>query len=184
MDKELPSVQMALKALSQSGCSEKVIEHCKTVSVLAVQIAKACEKKGFDLDLKLIQIGALLHDIGRSKTHSINHVIEGAKIAWSLNLPNPIISIIERHAGGGISVKEARKLGWPLRSYLPQTLEEKIVTYADKLVEGFRIVPLKNTLKKLSKALGANHSSVARVKNLHKEFLLMLGDFDVKSHTA
>jgi uncharacterized protein len=169
---------MALKLLFRSGCSSRVIGHCKAVSALAVQIAKACEKKGLNVDIKLVQVGALLHDIGRSKTHSVDHVVAGAEIARSLNLPESIVSIIERHAGGGIAIDEAERLGWPVKSYLPQTLEEKIVNYADKLIEGPRRVRIERTIKKLSRELGETHPSVKRVKKLHEEFSSLIGDFD------
>ena len=175
---------MALKLLSQSGCSSKVIAHCKAVTALAVQIAKACKKKGLNVDIKLVEVGALLHDIGRSKTHGVDHVVRGAEIARSLNLPQSVVSIIERHAGGGITLDEAKKLGWPIKSYLPNTLEEKIVTYADKLIEGLRRVPVERTIKKLSGKLGKKHSSVARVKKLHEKFSSLIGDLDADCHIA
>ena len=175
---------MALKLLSRSGCSNKVIAHCKAVSALAVQIAKACEKKGLNVNIKLVQAGALLHDIGRSKTHSVDHVVVGAEIARSLNLPESIVYIIERHVGGGITIDEAKKLGWPVKSYLPQTPEEKIVTYADKLVEGPRRVQIERTIKKLSRELDETHPSIKRVKKLHEEFSSLIGDFDAYSRTA
>jgi len=182
--KELPSPQMALKLLSQSGCSSKVIAHCKAVTALAVQIAKACKKKGLNVDIKLVEVGALLHDIGRSKTHGVDHVVRGAEIARSLNLPESVVSIIERHAGGGITLDEAKKLGWPIKSYLPNSLEEKIVTYADKLIEGLRRVPVERTIKKLSREFGKKHSSVAGVKELHEKFSSLIGDLDADSHIA
>jgi len=175
---------MALKLLSQSGCSSKVIAHCKAVTALAVQIAKACKKKGLNVDIKLVEVGALLHDIGRSKTHGVDHVVRGAEIARSLNLPEPVVFIIERHAGGGITLDEAKKLGWPIKSYLPNSLEEKIVTYTDKLIEGLRRVPVERTIKKLSMELGKKHSSVARVKKLHEEFSSLIGDLDADCHIA
>jgi len=108
----------------------------EAVSKLAVEIAEKCRKKGYDVNLELVEIGALLHDIGRAKTHTVHHAITGAEIARSLDLPEPVISIIKRHVGGGITQKEAKKLGWPKDIYTPQTLEEKIVSYADKLIEG------------------------------------------------
>lgn len=184
MSEELPSPQMALKLLSQSGCSGQVIAHCKVVATLAVQIAKACKKRGLNVDIKLVEVGALLHDIGRSKTHGVDHVIRGAEIARSLNLPESLVSTIEHHAGGGITPDEAKKLGWPIKSYLPNTLEEKIVTYADKLIEGSQRVPIERTIKKLSRELGENHSAVTRVKKLHEEFSSLIGDFDADSHIA
>ena len=179
MSERLPSTHMALKLLSRSGCSSKVMGHCKAVSALAVHIAKACEKRGLNVDIKLVKVGALLHDIGRSKTHGVNHVVVGAEIAKSLNLPESVVSIIERHAGGGVTLDEARRLGWPVKSYLPQTLEEKIVTYADKLIEGLRRVQIERTIKKLSRELNETHPSIERVKKLHEEFSSLIGDFDV-----
>ena len=182
MSEELPSSQTALKLLSKSGCSKGVVAHCKAVTALATQIAEVCEKKGLNVDLKLVELGALLHDIGRSKTHGVDHVIRGAEIARSLNLPESVVSIIERHAGGGITHGEAKKLGWPIKSYVPNTLEEKIVTYADKLIEGRRRVSVNRTVKKLSRELGKNHSSVLRVKKLHEEFSTLIGDLDANNH--
>jgi len=172
----LPTRQMALKLLSQSGCSHAVIRHCKAVAALAIQIAKACEKRELNVDVQLVHIGALLHDIGRSRTHSVDHAIIGADIARSLGLPNSIISIIEHHAGGGITVSEARKRGWPIKSYFPQTLEEKIVTYADKLIEGCRRVPIERTIRKESRKLGKTHPSVKGIQKLHEEFSSLIGD--------
>ena len=84
--------------LKKSGCSDSVISHCKVVRNLAVNIAKRT-----DADLKLVEAGALLHDIGRSKTHGLKHAIEGAKIAKDMGLPDRIIRIIERHIGAGLS---------------------------------------------------------------------------------
>ena len=176
MNDRLPTRQMALKLLLKSRCSRRVIEHCKTVTSLAVQIAKACKEKGLNVDVQLAEIGALLHDIGRSKTHTVDHAIVGAEIAKSLGLPSSIVSIIERHAGGGIDIDEAKQLGWPIKSYLPQTIEEKIVCYADKLIEGKRRVKIERTISKLSKELGKTHRSLGRIAKLREEFSSLIGD--------
>ena len=177
MNDRLPTRQMALNLLSRSRCSHRVIEHCKTVASLAVQIAKACREKGQNVDIHLVEIGALLHDIGRSRTHTADHVIAGAKIARELGLPSSIVSIIECHAGGGIDIDEAKRLGWPIKSYLPQTLEEKIVCYADKLIDGKRRVKIEHTICKFSKELGKTHPSLGRIAKLHEEFSSLIGDF-------
>ena len=184
MTEKLLSSQTALRLLSESGCSKSVIAHCKAVSALAVKFANSCKNRGLDVDVKLVEVGALLHDIGRSKTHNVNHVIIGVEIAKSLNLPESIISIIGHHAGGGISASEAERLGWPVKDYLPTTLEEKIVTYADKLIEGLRVVPIEKTLLNLSLDLGENHPALARLKRLHEELSPLIGDLDADSHSA
>jgi len=172
----LPSRQEALKILVQSGCSSPVVKHCKAVERLALKIAKVCKEEGLNVDPSLVRIGALLHDVGRSKTHGVNHVIEGVRIAQSLGLPDSLVSIIGCHAGGGISIEEAKKLGWPPGRYVPQTLEEKIVTYADKLVEGSRRVKIEKTMEKFSRELGGYHPTIEGMKRLHEEFSPLIGD--------
>ena len=174
MSEELPSREHALQILRQSGCSRNIIKHSQAVSELATEIAKACIERGIDVNVELVEIGALLHDIGRSKTHSVHHAIVGAEIAESLGLPERVISIIKRHVGGGIAAKEAERLGWPKDVYIPQTLEEKIVSYADKLIEGARRVPIERTMKKFSEELPP--PVIARMWKLHEEMLGLVGD--------
>lgn len=180
----LPTRREALNLLVKAGCSPNVVEHCKRVSAFAVKIAKACQKKQSNVDVKLVEISALLHDIGRSKTHSINHALEGGKIARGFNLPESVALIIERHAGGGISKEEAKKLEWPARDYLPKTLEEKIVCYADKRIEGIRIVPMEKTVKAYAVDLGKNHPAIQRIWELHREITALAGDLDANSNLA
>ena len=163
-----------MKLLIESGCAKNVIEHCKTVAKIALKIARRLKKKGFNVDLELVEIGALLHDIGRSKTHTVHHAIVGAKIAKQRGLPEPIVKIIERHVGGGITAQEAEKLGWPVKDYIPETLEEKIVCYADKLVEGNKEVPVEVTIRKLADELGDDHPAIERIRRLHEEFTSMV----------
>ena len=184
MNEKLPSSQMALSLLSESGCSNRVIAHCKAVSALAVKFAEACENKGLNVDVNLVEVGALLHDIGRSKTHGVNHAIVGVEIAQSLNLPESIVSIIGRHIGGGITADEAKELGWPVKDYLPTTLEEKIVTYADKLIEGSRVVSIERTIEQFSRTLGENHPAIDRIIRLHEELFCLIGDLNADSHSA
>jgi len=162
--------------LRRSGCTADVIRHCKAVMNLALEIAERCKEKGIDVDINLVKVGALLHDIGRSKTHSVDHAVVGAEIARSLELPPQIVSIIERHIGAGITADEAEKLGWPSGSYMPQTIEERIVAYADKLIESSRRVPINRTIQDFENKLGSNHPAVGRLKKLHEEMSGLLGD--------
>jgi len=172
----LPTRAEALNFLSKAGCSPRVIEHCKAVSMFAVKIAKVFHKKGFKVDIQLVEMSGLLHDIGRSKTHSVDHAIVGGEIARSLDLPNSIVQIIERHAGGGIPKEEAKQLGWSMKDYLPQTWEEKIVCYADKRVEGLRTIPIEQALETYVANLGKNHPAIDRIVKLHEEITAIVGD--------
>ncbi|UCH03305.1 MAG: TIGR00295 family protein, partial [Candidatus Bathyarchaeota archaeon] len=142
------------------GCSNRVITHCKAVSKLAVKIATKIKKKGIQVDIKLVTIGSLLHDIGRSKTHNVDHAITGSEIARSLSLPESIVNIIERHIGSGIPAAEAVQMGLPQKDLIPQSLEEKIVSYADKLITGNNEMNFNEALKKFAQDLGTNHPAV------------------------
>ncbi|MGQ9624344.1 MAG: TIGR00295 family protein [Candidatus Bathycorpusculaceae bacterium] len=171
---KLPSKEQAIQLLRKVGCSENVIRHNQAVAELAIEIAKTCKERGLNIDLELVEIGALLHDIGRSKTHTVHHAVVGAEIAKSLGLPEQIISIIKTHVGGGITTEEAKKLGWPKNIYVPRTLEEKIVSYADKLIEGSRRVPIERTIENFSKELPP--LAVMRIRKLHEEMSALIGD--------
>lgn len=169
MSERLPSPEEALKILRDVGCPDEVIKHCEAVARLAVKIASRCLERGVKVDLQLVHIGALLHDIGRSRTHSVHHALVGAEIARSLGLPSKIVAIIERHIGGGISSEEAAKLGWPKKDYIPETIEEKIVSCADKMVEGSNIVPIEETIKRFREELGEDHPAIERIKRIYYE---------------
>ena len=173
MSKELPSREQAIELLRKNNCPPKVINHCEEVAKLALEIASKLEKKGIKVDLKLVEAGALLHDIGRSKSHAVDHGVVGAKIAESEGLPEEVVRIIKRHVGGGITSQEAEKFGWPKDVYEPVTLEEKIVSYADKLIDQSKRVPIDLEIERLQ----VEHRDAAeRVRKLHEEITRLLGD--------
>ena len=175
MSKTLPSRERALQLLFENGCSVQVVNHCRAVAKLALETAESLKRKGLDVDVELVEVGALLHDIGRSRTHSVHHVIEGIAIARQAGLPDSVVAIIRRHVGGGISVDEAKALGWPNGdSYVPVTLEEKIVSYADKLIENGKRVPLNRVIEQLHRE--SKPEAAERVRRLHKEITVLLGD--------
>ena len=172
--KSLPSREQALQLLRENQCSLKVIKHCKAVAKLALETAEACKENGLNVDVELVKIGALLHDIGRSKTHSVHHAVAGAEILQAASLAEPVISIIKRHVGGGITPSEAEKLGWPKDIYVPLTLEEKIVSHADKLIKKSKRVPIEVTIDELAEE--GRHEAAERVLKLHREISKLTGD--------
>jgi len=132
------------------------------------------QRKGLKINTELVEAGALLHDLGRSKNHTVDHAIVGAQIAQSIGLPEPVIKIIKRHVGAGITAEEAAKFGWPKDTYTPQTLEEKIVSYADKLIDQSKRIPIETEIERLQRE---NKSEAAeRVRTLHEEITSLLGN--------
>jgi uncharacterized protein len=170
----LPTREQALRILQANNCPPEVIIHCKAVAKLAKETAKSCQNRGVAVDVDLVEIGALLHDLGRAKTHSVNHVIVGAEIAQVEGLSETVIGIIKRHIGGGITDSEAKKLGWPKDNYMPLTIEEKIVSFADKLIGVSKRVPIETTINKLRKE--KLNSAAARVMSIHSEISKLVND--------
>ena len=174
MSKRLPSREQAIELLRENNCPPKVVSHCIAVAELALETASKLEKKGHKINAELVESGALLHDLGRSRTNTVDHAVVGAKIAESAGLPEPVIRIIKRHVGGGITVDEAEKLGWPKDVYVPLTLEEKTVSYADKLIEQSKRVPIDLAVEQLR--IENKNDAAQRVRKLHGEITNLLGN--------
>jgi len=167
---KLPTRDEALKMLAGSGADPKVIRHCIAVSELAVKIAKLSKKP---VDVELVEIGGILHDIGRSKTHGITHAVEGAKIAKSLGLPDEIVKIIMKHIGAGLDEAAAEKFKLPKNDYMPKTIEEKIIAHADNLLSGAKRIPVAETVERLVRA--QDQVAAKRMLALHKELSELCG---------
>ena len=175
--KDLKSLRdRAVQILAEVGCPSNVIRHCMCVRDVALDIAKKLVQKGHELNLLLVEVGALLHDIGRSVTHGVEHGVVGARIARDLGLPDEVVRIIERHVGAGITREEAERIGLPPGEYVPQTLEEKVVCYADKLVSGYRRAGIDVTIREFSEKLGEGHPAVRRLMELHREMEALIDD--------
>ena len=118
--------------LRNAGVSEDDIRHCVKVAEKALEIAR---RTGANIDMELVGKGALFHDLGKAKTHEIEHGKIGAEMGKQLGLSKAITDIMEKHIRGGLTEKEAQELRLPLKDYTLRTLEEKIVIYADRLVD-------------------------------------------------
>jgi uncharacterized protein len=170
----LPSREQALQFLLESRCHPKVVRHCKAVAELALKTADILKKKDMKIDCHLVEIGALLHDVGRSKTHTVHHAVVGAELAKAAGLPEPVISIIRRHVGGGITTSEAEELGWPRDNYMPISIEERIVSYADKLIVDSKEASVEITIQKLIKE--NKKEAASRVRKVYEDIQNLIGD--------
>lgn len=166
-----------IRLLKMTAVSESDIKHCTKVAEKALEIAA---RTGAKLDMETIGRGALFHDLGKAITHDIEHGRIGALIGKKLGLPEKITDIMEKHIRGGLTEDEAKELGLPGKNYSLKTLEEKIVIYADRLVDiimdgvvaigseldaetGF-VEILKNHLR-----YGKNEKTLNRYLSYHKE---------------
>ena len=102
------------------------------------------------VDRRLVENGAMLHDIGIMQCHApkilcngqrpyIAHGICGAEMLRRYGAQEGLdleayARICERHTGSGITMREVleQHLPIPVKDYLPETPEEKLVCLADK----------------------------------------------------
>jgi uncharacterized protein len=118
--------------LREAGCSKKVIAHCRAVRDVALEYAQCNPLVSEDL----VNEGAMLHDIGRGKAHTIIHAQRGADLLRSQGFSEEVARIVECHTGAGLTADECAILGLSPRDCMPQTTEEKIITHADNLIDG------------------------------------------------
>jgi uncharacterized protein len=130
--------------LRKAGMSRDDITHSVHVAEKALEIARRIRENG--LNQELVGRGALFHDLGKTKTHEMEHGKVGAELGRKIGLPDEITAIMEKHIRGGLTEPEARELNLPVKDYTLARLEERIVIYADRLVDIIHdgIVPVKS----------------------------------------
>lgn len=154
--------------------------HSRLVTQKALHIAEAHPDLMADRDF--IAEAGMLHDIGIFMcnapgikcygTHEyIEHGYLGAELLRREGLPKHA-RVAERHTGTGISKQqiEQNRIPIPPADYFPESIEEKIICYADKffsktrLTEEKTVEQARNSLKKF----GAE--TVTRFNEMHRLF--------------
>ena len=119
-----------------------LINHSQSVARKALQIVSSHPE--LHLDAQFVEEAAMLHDLGIFRTDApgiqcfgsepyICHGRLGAEILRKEGYERHA-RVCERHTGAGITCKEIIAQGLPLphQDFLPETLEEKVICYADK----------------------------------------------------
>ena len=163
---KIPNKENCLTILRKYNAPAQVIEHCLIVTKIAERLCEQID----DINTELVIAASMLHDIGRSKDHSIFHAIEGVKILESEKLNQRLILIVKKHIGTGITETEAVKLGLPPDDYIPKTAEEIIVSYSDNLACGDRECSFDEVLNNFIRKFGED-SLVVRGFFRQKEFV-------------
>ena len=127
-----PAFPKAQALLRQYIEDDEILKHCEATQQKALQIARLLSVK-VTVNFEQVGVGALLHDIGRARTHDVTHGYVGGQILELYDYSPAIVRIVERHVLGGFSAEEAVLVGLPARNFIPESWEEKIVCVADKL---------------------------------------------------
>ena len=139
-----------------------LINHSQSVARKALQIVSSHPE--LQLDAQFVEEAAMLHDIGIFRTDApgiqcfgsepyICHGRLGAEIMRKEGFERHA-RVCERHTGAGITCEEIVKQGLPLphQDFLPETLEEKVICYADKFFSKTHLDHEK-TIEKAEKSL-------------------------------
>lgn len=118
------------------------MRHCASVAKEALEIAK---RHNLPIDSETIKAAAMLHDIGIFMTDApsigctgsepyIRHGILGAELLRAERYPEEIARVAKLHTGAGLTAKEIEQQNLPLphRDFLPETMLEELICYADK----------------------------------------------------
>jgi len=144
---------------------EILVRHGEQVAEKA--IAAAGRVAHLDPDLAFLREAAMLHDIGMFLTNSpgigcfgihpyVMHGVLGHELLEDRGMPRHG-RVCERHVGVGISAGDVRLQGLPLpeRDMLPETLEEKIICFADKFFSKNGGQNSEKSLAQIRKSLGS-----------------------------
>ena len=143
-----------------------LVLHSRQVADLAVKLGQRLIDKGVPVDIEFVEEAAMLHDIGMCRTDApgihchgtepyIRHGILGRQMLDSIGLYRHG-RVCERHTGAGITAAEIISQHLPIdppRDLLPESVEEKLVCYADKFFSKSRIDEPPKTLERVRKSL-------------------------------
>ncbi|MDA4115716.1 MAG: HDIG domain-containing protein [Thaumarchaeota archaeon] len=161
----IPSAQQALALHRKYGSNDRVVSHCQACAKISKTLSESAVQRGHPVNEEAVVAGALLHDIGRSQVQTVAHGYVGAGILEKEGVDPVVVEIVRRHVGAGISPEEAVALGFPPGDYIPRTVEQKIVGFADKLLDGDRARPFEEEVKRFVK----KGHDVQRLKKLKED---------------
>ncbi|MBW1744544.1 MAG: HDIG domain-containing protein [Deltaproteobacteria bacterium] len=130
----IPTKEQCLELIGRHKMLPHIVRHSQLVTRVAVLIARKLNGVGQQLDLALVEAGALLHDI--TKTISIetseNHAQTGGELLTSLGYPG-VAEIVRQH----ICLDPG--------SFDPDAVTEaEVVNYADKRVKHEEVVDIED----------------------------------------
>ncbi len=143
----LPDYSTCLAWLMERDTPYNILSHIQLVSALAYQLALWLRARGVAVDAVLTQRGAMLHDLakidsirlGKERGDQGDHALMAYEILLERNQP-VLAEMANRHMPVSHTTPENRQ---------PQTWEQKLVHFADKLAEGSRLVSIEERIAAL-----------------------------------
>jgi uncharacterized protein (TIGR00295 family) len=167
-----PSEEEALALHAKYGSNEVIVKHCKAVARVALVLAEGVQSRGRKVDIEVVFAGAMLHDIGRSRVQTVQHGFEGSRILADEGVDEAVVQVVRRHVGAGISSEESKSLGLPDFDYIPESVEEMLVCFADKMVDADKVRPFEEEVRRFER----KGHDVERLRALKKQVEAELGE--------
>lgn len=158
-----------------------LVVHSRSVADKALAIAGMHPE--MHLDLSFIEEAAMLHDIGifrcnapdidcHGEAEYICHGYLGAELMRAEGYMRHA-RVCERHTGTGITLAmiEERELPLPHRDFMPETLEEQLICFADKFYSKTKLDKEKSVDKVKQSLSKYGNETVERFDNWCKLFL-------------
>lgn len=171
-----PNYIECIQLLVRHSTPPDVINHGILTAQTALIISKKFKEQEKQVNCDFILAGALLHDIGRCKSHHLDHGILGARILRKENYPEELAKIAKNHLFAGITKFEAVELGLPFQDYLPVKLEEKIIAYSDNVSKKEPLLTIDEVIDRYRKYFPKSHPIIKRVSVLHTEIEKLLNN--------
>ena len=157
-----------------------LLVHSRAVADKALAIADRHPE--LSLDRQFIEEAAMLHDIGIVRCNApgiqcfgtepyICHGRIGAEMLRAEGFPRHA-RVCERHTGAGITHSQiiAQKLPLPQQDFLPETMEEKVICYADKFFSKSHLDEEKTIEQAIASLSKFGEEGVARFREWVKMF--------------
>lgn len=125
--------------VARAGVSQEVVRHMEAVAIGCTAAGTLLRRRGIACDFRLLLRAALIHDVGRARTHGVEHGDVGAAMCREAGYEAEA-ELVESHVGAGLSAAEAAKLGLSARDRIPRTREGRFLAAVDNLVCGSLIV--------------------------------------------
>lgn len=134
----VPSKRECLDLMERYNGRDHIIRHCIRVAEVALSISRELNRRGENLDLDVVEAGALLHDITKAESldSGEDHSLTAYRLLRKLGYTR-VADIVRQHV---FLLKESDS---------PWISEEEVVNYSDKRVRHDQIVTLRERFEDL-----------------------------------
>ncbi|MBF0549228.1 MAG: HDIG domain-containing protein [Deltaproteobacteria bacterium] len=153
----IPDYQTCIQTMQATGMWPNIFRHSLQVAKVAGFLAEELTKAGVSLDLKLVEAGALLHDLAKTQTigNGGDHAALGAALVTKLGF-DELAQIVLRHV-------------WLNRVSQAAVIDEAfVINYSDKRIKHDQVVSLSRRFEDLTIRYG---QTPERKEMMHRLFL-------------